>query len=87
MTRENLEKAGIRSKKDHDTRISQNNYNIGDLVDYRDSTRQIGKSPKLNPHKYVGPCVVIKKHSDLLFEICSKQKGKRRVLHHNRLKP
>lgn len=54
---------------------------------YRDSTRQIGRSPKLNPHKYVGPCVVTKKHSDLLFEICSKQKGKRRVLHHNRLKP
>lgn len=87
LTRENLAKSGIRQKRDYDTRLSQTNYNVGDLVYYLDSTRKIGKSPKLNPHKWIGPCVITKRFSDLLFEICFKLKGKRKILHHNRLKP
>ena len=87
LTREHLEKAGVRQKRDYDARLSQNNYQVGDLVYYFDSTRQKGKSTKLNPKKWIGPCVVTCKFSDLLFEICVKQKGKRKILHHNRLKP
>ena len=87
LTREHLHKAGNRQKRDYDARIAQNNYEAGDLVYFFDDTKQKGKSPKLNPKKWVGPCVITKKLSDLLFEVCSKQKGRRRVLHHNRLKP
>ena len=87
LVRENLDKAGERRKRDHDARMSQNNYEVGNLVYYLDSTRQKGKSPKLKAHRWVGPCVVTTCYSDVLFEICAKQKGRRRVLHHNRLKP
>lgn len=81
-----MEKAGNRQKRDFDARIAQHNYEVGDLVYFFDGTKQKGKSPKLNPKKWIGPCVITKKHSDLVFEICLKQKGRRRILHHNRLK-
>ncbi len=87
LVRENLAKTGERQKKDYDARLSQNTYSVGDLVYHLDSTKQKGKSPKLNPHKWIGPCIITKKYSDLLFEICVKQRGRRRLLHHNRLKP
>ena len=87
LVRDNLAKAGQRQKRNHDVRLSVNNYKIGDLVYVMDSTKKKGKSPKLNPFKWLGPCVVTKKFNDLLFEIASKKTGKRRVLHHDRLKP
>ena len=46
-----------------------------------------GLSPKLNPHKFVGPCVVVRIHNDVIFEIRTSAKCKGRTLHHDRLKP
>ncbi len=47
LVRDHLNKAAERQKKDHDPRIAQNNYKVGDLLYMRDSTRTPGLSPKL----------------------------------------
>ena len=87
IARENISEAKGRQKKNYDARLSVNNFQVGDLVYFLDSTKQKGRSPKLNPNKWIGPCVVVQKLSDLIFEIRSKQIGKTKVLHHDRLKP
>ncbi|KAJ8022054.1 hypothetical protein HOLleu_39434 [Holothuria leucospilota] len=87
IVRENLGKRGNRQKRDYDVKIAHNNYNVGDLVYYRNDAKYKGLSPKLNPNKWFGPCVVTKKFSDLLFEIKPNAKAKVKVLHHDRLKP
>ena len=53
----------------------------------KDDTKKIGKSPKLNPQLWIGPCVVIRRYSDLLYEVQLSPKKRTRVLHHDRLKP
>ena len=74
-------------KKDSDSRLSSKTYKIGDLVYYHDSTRSVGKSPKLKSDVWKGPCVITRKFSDLLFEIKSHSVGKSKILHFDRLKP
>ena len=86
LVRQHLGKSATRQKRDHDTRVVQNNYAVGDLVYMRDSTKTVGLSPKLKQAKWTGPCIIQKKLSDLLFEIRSKQRGKTKILHHDRLK-
>ena len=61
VTREHLEKEGVRQKRDYDARLSQNNYQVGDLVYYTDSIKKMGKSPKLNPKKWIGPYILLLK--------------------------
>ena len=72
-------------KKDSDSRLSSKT--IGDLVYYHDSTRSVGKSPKLKSDVWKGPCVITRKFSDLLFEIKSHSIGKSKILNFDRLKP
>ena len=74
------------SKKDCDPRISAKTYKVGDLVYYRDSTRTVGKSPKLKAEIWKGPCVIVKKLSDLLFELQKTAQSKSKILHFDRLK-
>ena len=74
-------------KRDSDTRISLKTYKVGDLVYYYDTTRTVGKSPKLKSHIWKGPFVIVKKFSDILFELKSHALGKSKILHFNRLKP
>ena len=74
-------------KKDSDPRLSSKACKVGDLVYYRDSTRTVGKSPKLKSDVWKGPCVVTRKFSDLLFEVKSHSVGKSKILHFDRLKP
>ena len=66
-------------KKDNDSRLSSKTYKIGDLVYYHDSTRSIGKRPKLKSDVWKGPCVITRKFSNLLFEIKSHSIGKSKI--------
>ena len=87
LAREHLATATERQKRDYDTKLSVNNYQVGDFVYFFDSTKTKGPSPKLKTMNWVGPCVIIKKFSDLIFELRAAQNGKSKVLHHDRLKP
>ena len=71
-------------KEDCDPRISLKTYKVGD---YRDNTRTVGKSPKLMSQIWKGPCVIVKKLSDILFEIKTSLQSKSKILHFDRLKP
>ena len=64
----------------------QNSFNAGDLVYCLDKTRKKGLSPKLNSDKWQGPFVVVRKITELLFEI-KQNKSQSKVVHHDRLKP
>lgn len=56
------------------------------MVWFRDESRRLKKCPKLQ-NLWLGPCVVLRKNSDLNYEIQLNAKGKRRTVHHNKLKP
>ena len=86
LVRKHLGKSAERQRKDHDPRVSYRNYQIGDLVYTRDSTKTPGLSPKLKQAKWLGPCIIVRTLSDLLFEVRSRQRGKTKILHHDRLK-
>ena len=61
-----------RLKRDYDTRISQHNYEVGDLVYCVDLTKSVGHCKKIDPNIWRGPFVIVRKFSDLLFEIQGK---------------
>ncbi len=87
LAREHTQAATERQRRDHDTRISMRKYKAGDLVDFVNKNKQVGKSPKLEPNKWVGPCVVLKVYSDLHYAVKQGPKSKLRLLHHDNIKP
>jgi len=50
-----------------------------------DKTKTTGRSKKLEPIIWQGPFIIVRKFSDLLFEIKTDQK-KPKIVHHDRLK-
>ena len=59
---------------------------MGDLVDYVNQTKQVGRSPKLEPNRWIGPCVITRAHSDLLYAVKQGLRAKVKLLHHDNLK-
>ena len=57
------------------------------MVYLRDTTRKLGQNPKLRADIWQGPGIIIKRFSDLLFEVKLQAKGRSKILHHDRLKP
>ena len=84
IARDHIKGAQIRQKKDYDSKIFQNSFEIGDVVLKVDSAKKTGQSPKLkSPWK--GPYVVVEVKTPVLFKINDK-KQKDSVIHHDRLK-
>ena len=75
-----------RQQKDHDTRISERRYEMGDLVYCKNMGKTVGRS-LLEPNKWLGPCVVLKCRSDLSYVVKRGPQDKRRTVHHDNLKP
>ncbi len=86
FVRSKLKANAERQKQNYDTRISTNNYKVGDIVYCLDTTRKVGLSPKLKRHVWKGPMVVLRKISDLLFEVKGAPRALTKILHHDRLK-
>ena len=86
LVRENLKKSVSRMKRDYDTRISQNNHNVGDLVGCLDQTKIKGRCKKIEPQLWRGPFIITKKLSDLLFEIQGKPETRSKIVHHIELR-
>lgn len=86
LARKHMRAATERQKSDYDTRASMRRYKVGDFVDFVNKNKRIGKSPKLEPNKCFGPCVVLKVYSDLHYAVQQGPKSKIRVLHHGNLK-
>ena len=84
LTQQHLKCAVQRQKRDHDLRALFHQYQPGDLVYVRDTTRTKGRSPKLQP-LWTGPALVLKKIGEVLYQV--KGRKRTRTLHHDCLKP
>jgi hypothetical protein len=87
LVRDHLQLAAVRQRKEYDTRKHENHYDVGSLVYRLDKLRVVGRSPKLKSSPWKGPNVVIRKISDLLYELKPSAVGKCKVVHHDLLKP
>ena len=65
--------------------VVQNDFKLADLVWLFNETKQVGLSPKLQP-TFVGPYVIIDKYGEVNYKIQLDNKGKSRVIHHDKLK-
>jgi transposase InsO family protein len=86
IARQHLSAAGVRQKEVYDTKLLLNTYKPGDMVWYQTDISQLHIAPKLRK-PYEGPYVVVKRVNDLNYVIQLDAKGKRRFVHHNKLKP
>ena len=84
--RESLGNSFKRQSKNHDSRISKHSFAPGDLVYTLDSTRIIGRSPKLKTAVWKGPHVIMEKINDLLYLVRFSPKKVPKVTHYERLK-
>ncbi|CAG2220722.1 unnamed protein product [Mytilus edulis] len=80
IARENLKSNAERQKRDHDTRLTDNRYELGALVYKFDKTvNKKFRSP------WLGPLVITKILSPVVYEI--RGEFRTEVVHHDRLKP
>ena len=63
-----------------------NRHNPGDAVWHAIPKHQIGKNSKLDK-KWVGPYLVCRKISDVVYKIKTGPKSKPKAVHHNSLRP
>ena len=63
--RKQLRKNVSRMKRNSDTRISQHNNEVGDLVYCMDLTKTVGHCKKIDPGICQGPFDIVRKFSDL----------------------
>jgi len=85
VARQNLCKKALRQNQMYDGKLPRSPYNRGDYVWYLNESRSVGACPKLQS-LYHGPCLVIKKISDLDYLIQLDQSGRLRVVHQNKIK-
>ncbi|XP_063435537.1 protein NYNRIN-like [Mytilus trossulus] len=80
IARENLKRYAERQKRDHDTRLTDNRYELGALIYKFDQTvNKKFRSP------WIGPFVITKILSPVVYEI--RGEFRTEVVHHDRLKP
>ena len=75
-----------RSKEIYDTKMSVNQYQVGDVVWLLQEATHVGECQKL-VRIYEGPYLVIRKYSDINFLLQLDGPGKTKLAHHNKLKP
>ena len=85
LARVNLKKNVARQHKLYNTSHHGETFQVGDLVWYANRLRKKGVAPKLQP-KWRGPCLVTKKHNDVLFGVQMSAKKIQNV-HSDLLKP
>ena len=73
-------------KESYDDKKNLNQYNRGDLVWYATESKQLHTAPKLRV-SFQGPYLVLDRLGDLLFKIQLDEKGKQKIVHHDKLKP
>ena len=74
------------TEKNYDIKTNDQNFSLGDGVLLFNPARIKGKSPKLTC-KWEGPYTIVRKVSDLIYEIKTSSNSKSKVVHVNRLKP
>ena len=86
VARKHLTVSASYQKQTYDAKRSVNTYQPGDMVWYKTDISQLHLAPKLRK-PYEGPYLVVKRINDLNYVIQCGAQGKRRLVHHNKLKP
>ncbi|KAK7884629.1 hypothetical protein WMY93_027752 [Mugilogobius chulae] len=86
FARDQLQKAGVRQKRNYDLRAKGKDFNAGDLVWVFSPKRKKGRCPKLDCH-WVGPCEVLEKLGEVVYRVQLPPRGRRVALHRDRLAP
>ena len=86
FTRKRQELAGEKQKRAYDTRCRGRPFSSGEKVWVYNPTRKKGVSPKLTS-KWVGPCEVLERISDVVYRVKLCVRGRVVVLHRDRLAP
>ena len=81
--RDSLRSQQVRQQHYYNQKLKQRKFVVGDLVYKLDTTHVVGQSSKLRPI-YVGPFLVTKVLSPVLYKITGRKKSE--VLHHDRLR-
>ena len=83
LARQHLESSQALQKKDHNFKLKQKMYEMGDLVYQLDSATKVGQSSKLKP-VWKGPFLIIKAQTLHIYVVGDSKK--QTVVHHDRLK-
>ena len=86
VARKHLSSSAKRSKEIYDTKVSVNQYQVGDVVWLLQEARHVGECQKL-VRLYEDPYLLIRKYSDINFLLQLDGQGKTKPSHHNKLKP
>ena len=86
LARKHLGRNALQMKESYDAKQNLNQYNRGDLVWYATESKQLHTAPKLRV-PFQGPYLVLDRLGDLLFKIQLDEKGKQKIVHHDKLKP
>ena len=86
ITREHLQKSAERNKAVYNSKVLVNKYLPGDIVWILNEKNEVGVCSKLQP-VYHGPCVVLNKFSDLVFQVQVDARGEKKTLNHDKLLP
>ena len=86
VARKHLESAAKRHKDTYDAKLAFHQYKVGDFIWFLTDGGQLHIAPKLRC-PYEGPYLVVERHNSLNYTIQLDAQGRKRVVHHNRLKP
>ncbi|KAL7868740.1 hypothetical protein SRHO_G00101240 [Serrasalmus rhombeus] len=86
FARDQLQKAGIRQKRNYDIRAKGKDFRAGDLMWVYSPKRKKGRCPKLDCH-WVGPCEILEKLGEVVYRVQLPPRGRRVALHRDRLAP
>ena len=86
IARTYLQVRAQRQKQDYDAKSTINSFKTKDWVWYASEFKQLHTVPKLRS-PYAGPFMVIKQIGDLNYLLQLDDKGSKKLVHHNKLKP
>jgi len=86
VARKHLGKSVMKNKVLYDAKQHLRKYKVGDLVWKKNERNQEGVCAKLQK-AFLGPFVILKAHNDLNYEVQLDEHGRKKVLHHDKLKP
>jgi len=85
VARKHLGRQACRNKELYDSKLSFQEYRVGDVVWYLHEARKVGVNPKLE-RAFQGPFLIVRKQSPVNFTIQLNEDGQERLVHHNKLK-
>lgn len=86
FARDQLEKAGMRQKRNYDLKSKGRSFKYGELVWVYTPKRKKGRCPKLDRH-WDGPCRVLERVGEVVYRVQVPPRGRKVALHQDRLAP